>query len=298
MFQRPNYTQTPNDFFDEIAKTLKEGELRVLLVVMRQTFGWQKRWDRISLSQLEQKTGMCRDSVNNALKSLIEKKLIIKHKEGAIGRQKCWYTLCVENEEQEPEIDTEFIEESNISYQSSKTTPPSRLKRPTKETITKEKEKREEATPPPPPSFYVHKRVMMVSEKFDKLVEEFGIDKIKEMMERLDEYADINPKRFKQYACHAAVIRKWIREDTSKGKKVDLKASKAASEAWSEGENRSWWNDMASLLKPYEKEGLIYSGSSYVEFSRPGKYPIKIYFNYPDFVKVAKDCLKDLEIMV
>ncbi len=35
-------------------------------------------------------------------------------------------------------------------------------------------------------------------------------------MDRLDEYADINPKRFKQYACHATVIRKWIREDKVK----------------------------------------------------------------------------------
>jgi len=55
---QPNFTQTPNEFFDAIAKTLKEGELRVLLVIMRQTFGWRKEWDRISLSQLATKTGM------------------------------------------------------------------------------------------------------------------------------------------------------------------------------------------------------------------------------------------------
>ena len=59
MFSKPNYTQTPNEFFDDIAKTLKEGELRVLLVIMRQTFGWgNKKWDRISISQFQEKTGM------------------------------------------------------------------------------------------------------------------------------------------------------------------------------------------------------------------------------------------------
>ena len=42
-FSSPNYTQTPNDFFDEILKTLKEGELRVILIIIRQTLGWRKK---------------------------------------------------------------------------------------------------------------------------------------------------------------------------------------------------------------------------------------------------------------
>lgn len=137
----PNFTQAPNTFFDDIAKTLKEGELRVLLVIMRQTFGWHKAWDRISLSQLERKTGMCRDAVNNALKSLIKLGLIDKKKTGINGIEKCWYSLVVEehkNEDEMPGDGEEPIENSNNFDQSSKTTPTSRLKRPTKETPTKE----------------------------------------------------------------------------------------------------------------------------------------------------------------
>lgn len=84
-----------------------------------------------------------------------------------------------------------------------------------------EEEEREgaspQAAPTPPPTFFkIHKRVRIESKKYDTLVTEFGVDKIKEMMDRLDEYADLNPKRFKQYSCHAAVIRKWIREDLQK----------------------------------------------------------------------------------
>lgn len=59
-------------------------------------------------------------------------------------------------------------------------------------------------------------RVSMSQDKYDKLIFDFGTDKVNEMLNRLDEYADINPKRFKQYACHATVIRKWIREDIEK----------------------------------------------------------------------------------
>ena len=135
MFSKPNYTQTPNEFFDKIAMTLKEGELRVLLVIMRQTFGWgNKQWDRISISQLMQKTGMKRDAVVRSTKSLVEKKLVIKHKEGIKGEEQCWYSLVVE----EPTEFSNPIDDSNNSYQSSKKTPPSLLKRPTKETLTKE----------------------------------------------------------------------------------------------------------------------------------------------------------------
>jgi hypothetical protein len=87
-----------------------------------------------------------------------------------------------------------------------------------------EEEKREGVKtpePPPTPIFYqIHKRVKMKMELYDKLCEEFGVPKIIEMMDRLDEYADINPKRFKQYACHAAVIRKWIRDDKDKTPKA------------------------------------------------------------------------------
>lgn len=141
MFSAPNYTQTPNDFFDEVAKTLKEGELRVLLCIMRQTFGWRKQWDRISLSQLMEKTGMERKAVHNSLKSLIEKRLIKKYKEGKNGQENCWYSLevaAVKKEAEIPDQERDFIDDQNISYQYPKDTPPSILKIPTKETLTKE----------------------------------------------------------------------------------------------------------------------------------------------------------------
>ena len=64
----------------------------------------------------------------------------------------------------------------------------------------------------------------MEESRFHELRNEFGHDKVMEMLERLDEYADLNPRRFKQYACHATVIRKWIREDSQKPKqKVNTK---------------------------------------------------------------------------
>ena len=53
-FQSPRYTPTPDELFDELLAPgrLTEGELRVLLYIIRHTFGWKKESDTISLSQL------------------------------------------------------------------------------------------------------------------------------------------------------------------------------------------------------------------------------------------------------
>lgn len=153
----PNYTQTPNVFFDEFFKILSEGELRLVLVLVRQTFGWHKPADRISLSQLADKTGMSRTSVCRSLNQLLAKKLIHKHKFGDPGQERVYYALVVEEEEQDTPLNsTDGIESeeeraliSNSLYQSPKETPPSLPKRPpqspkethkrnyTKETIQK-----------------------------------------------------------------------------------------------------------------------------------------------------------------
>jgi phage replication O-like protein O len=63
---RPNYTQIPNALFDAMA-SMKEAELRVVMAVCRQTFGWHKRRDMISLSRLQEITGLSRQGVINGV---------------------------------------------------------------------------------------------------------------------------------------------------------------------------------------------------------------------------------------
>ena len=51
-FDSPNYTPTPDALFDELAPNLTESELRVLLYIVRRTFGFKRDADAISLTQL------------------------------------------------------------------------------------------------------------------------------------------------------------------------------------------------------------------------------------------------------
>lgn len=86
------FTNVPNNFFDVHLKNLGYAELKVLLVIIRQTYGWKdkrtgtyKRWDWISQQFFVRKTGLSNRAVSTAISKLINKKLIlIKNKQGRL----------------------------------------------------------------------------------------------------------------------------------------------------------------------------------------------------------------------
>lgn len=71
-----NTTAVPNHILDDALRLLKEVELKVLLVIIRQTIGWQKDQDWISTTQLCTKTGACKKTVLRAVKALLAHNLI------------------------------------------------------------------------------------------------------------------------------------------------------------------------------------------------------------------------------
>lgn len=82
MFEQPNYTQIPNLFLDDVMKTMKETELKVCMAVMRQTFGWHKAGDRISISQLMEFTGLSNSGVCDGVKGAIDKGVLTREPSG------------------------------------------------------------------------------------------------------------------------------------------------------------------------------------------------------------------------
>ena len=98
---KPNYTQIPNVFFDEIMQELNQSELKVMMVVMRKTFGWQKRKDRISYSQIQEISGLSKQAVSDGLKGLTEKGYIVTEKNG----QSCTYCVAIDDSKPVNKID-------------------------------------------------------------------------------------------------------------------------------------------------------------------------------------------------
>ena len=85
----PNYTQTPDAIFDWVMAYLTGAELKILLYIVRRTFGFKKAEDAISIDQLcngiitrdgrrlDLGTGLKRPTVLEGVRTLREKKLII-----------------------------------------------------------------------------------------------------------------------------------------------------------------------------------------------------------------------------
>ena len=76
-------TQIPNVLFDSYLQALTGAELKILLVILRQTNGWidkrsgtRKKRDRLSYGQFIAKTGLSRRVVSVAIQKLIDKQLI------------------------------------------------------------------------------------------------------------------------------------------------------------------------------------------------------------------------------
>jgi phage replication O-like protein O len=93
----PQHFQTPNDLVDHWLPHLGKAELKILLVVMRKTFGWHKETDRISISQFEKITGLARPNAVRAVKCLVDKGVLLKEISGTLGNEEAHYRLAVQD---------------------------------------------------------------------------------------------------------------------------------------------------------------------------------------------------------
>ena len=70
------YTKVSDVLLDTWLTELTEIELKTLLIIIRQTTGWNKARDRISHAQFKQKTGLSQRSITSATESLSNRKFI------------------------------------------------------------------------------------------------------------------------------------------------------------------------------------------------------------------------------
>jgi hypothetical protein len=89
-FSSPRYTQVPDELFDDLLPDLTGAELKVLMYVIRRTFGFKRDSDHISLSQmvqgitrkdgsvLDRGTGLTKESVIKAARTLVDKGILVR----------------------------------------------------------------------------------------------------------------------------------------------------------------------------------------------------------------------------
>lgn len=72
------------DIAHEIAESffnlqLSGNQWRILWIILRQTYGWHKKSDRISISYFQNKSGLQRRHISRALKDLVERNIVTKN---------------------------------------------------------------------------------------------------------------------------------------------------------------------------------------------------------------------------
>ena len=92
-YPAPNYTQLPNILLDNQHK-MSDLELRVTLAIARETFGWHRKRHKLSLSKLQEMTGMSRPSVISGIDEGIARGTIARTQDG----QGFTYELIVDGE--------------------------------------------------------------------------------------------------------------------------------------------------------------------------------------------------------
>lgn len=75
-----NFFQAPNYIIDELMNKMSSSAFKCYMVIIRQTVGWQKLSDEISISQFVEKTGNSKNTILKACKELEELNLIKKTK--------------------------------------------------------------------------------------------------------------------------------------------------------------------------------------------------------------------------
>lgn len=73
------YTAIANEILERLVNTpLLGSEFQVLLFIIRKTYGYRKKADRISLTQFEKGTGLSRPTVVKTLKNLMVRNMVVK----------------------------------------------------------------------------------------------------------------------------------------------------------------------------------------------------------------------------
>lgn len=127
MAQQDPFTSLHNSVLEAIAlQSLSGAELRVLIIIWRKTFGFQKQKDNISISQFMQMTGLSRQTIYDALSRLIEKKIVCR------TVSKTWF--CKDF----MKLDVSKTVPSAKPYRTESATKSVSKTVPTKETVTKE----------------------------------------------------------------------------------------------------------------------------------------------------------------
>ncbi len=222
------FTPIANEILETLARMpLAPNQWRVLLYIIRKTYGFHKKVDYIANFQIGQATGLCKAVVSRCLKDLHDRNLITR-KGKFIGFRKDWEKWqglafqthfdekLAEPSTSEPEVsnpaNNEKLAESSTELAESSTKVSScAVTQKIKDTITKDTIKDTR----PKKKKYLFDNILLTEEEYRKLVDRFGEEGVKDKLDNLSLYKKSKGKR---YASDYATILSWDRKDMKGGR--------------------------------------------------------------------------------
>ncbi|MGO4181838.1 replication protein [Paenibacillus sp. TAF43_2] len=224
------FTQVANEIFEQAARINLNGtQFRILLIVWRYTYGFKRKTHQFSLTFLAEALGTHKNQVQRELQILIERNILIVISGGS--RQSRTISFNKDYDQWDSKSDNGLavsLEQSeNASKQqiSGQFDPNLTATSRTKKYIYLNKKdfkdiaETEEIEPMNDQvKIQFHDTVFLTQEEYDRLVNDFGKERVDLYIEMVDEWQTNNPK--KQKKDHNKTIRVWIKKDDAKKKSL------------------------------------------------------------------------------
>ena len=180
------YTKIANELLERLIMTdLSGSEMKIVLFIMRKTYGFGKKEDRLLLRKISEATGLQRQNVYRELKRLVKRKIVIKNdytKPISYGIQKDYtqwkplskLTIVIKSDNR--------CNQNRLQVLSNPITPT------TKETITKETITKE--IPPLPPI----NEIEIIMLQWNEFAEKYDLAQIKGIEKKSQRHSSLNAR--------------------------------------------------------------------------------------------------------
>lgn len=217
------YTRIANELLEAICRlNISGNEMRILLYIIRRTYGFNRSYAEIPLSDISEALGMRKNHISEALKKLSVKKIVELHpnkgaKPQTISIVKNYEKWVVESCANLPFPKTGTVPENRNTTvpENGNTTVPENGNHTYKENKKENKERDKERTP-----LGEFGNVFLSDDEINKLNQDYGENNVREYIRRVDEWVQSTGRTRSDYY---ATLRHWLDQDGVK--KSDFDAS-------------------------------------------------------------------------
>ena len=224
------YTRIANELLEAICRlNISGNEMRILLFIIRRTYGFNKSYAEIPLSDISEAVGIRKNHISEALKRLSANKIIELHPNKGTRPQ----TISIVKNYEEWAVESCTIlpfpkmgtvpknRNSTVPENGNPTVPKNRNSTVPengnctyKENIKDKKKRGKDSTPRGR-----YGNVFLSDDEINKLNNDYGEDHIRDYIQRIDSHVQSTGKA---YADYDVTIRKWLEQDGVKKDDFDI----------------------------------------------------------------------------